>query len=89
MADDDTVRTDPQEFNCRECVVMERIGQLDADNRSVWGLYRLLCNRFVNDLQAGSVALDRLTQDDDPDAFADKTERLRVIYDVLQPPKER
>ena len=61
---------------------------LDTENRTAWLLYRQLCNRFVNDLQAGSVLLDRLTTEDDSETFADKCERLRVIYDVLQPPKK-
>lgn len=87
FADDETIRTDPQEFDCRTCVVAERMGELDGDNRAAWGLYRHLCNRFLNDLQAGSVALHRLTEEQDPDTFADSCERLRVIYDVLQPPK--
>ncbi len=87
LADDETVRTDPQEFDCRTCVVMERIGELDEENRSGWGLYRRLCNRLVNDLRAGSVVLDRLTADLDTEQFADQCERLRVIYDTLQPPK--
>lgn len=85
--DDETVATDPQEFNCRTCVVMEQLGSLDDDNRTAWGRYRLLCNRFVNDLQAGSVLLNRLTDGEDAEQFAESCERLRVIYDVLQPPK--
>lgn len=87
FADDETIRTDPQEFDCRSCVVSERLSELDEENRSAWGLYRHLCNRFLNDLQAGSVALDRLTDDLDAEAFGACCERLRVIYDVLQPPK--
>ncbi len=66
---------------------MERLTDLDDDNRASWLLYRQLCNRFVNDLQAGSVLLDRLTEDDDAEVFAEKCDRLQVIYDVLQPPK--
>jgi hypothetical protein len=81
------VATDPEQFNCRECVVMERIGALDNENRESWLLHRRLCNRFVNDLQAGGVMLARLTEDMDAETFADRCERLRVIYDTLQPPK--
>ena len=68
---------------------MERLTALDDENRTAWGRYRLLCNRFVNDLQAGSVMLNRLTEDEDPDTFAESCERLRVIYDTLQPPKAK
>jgi hypothetical protein len=67
---------------------MARVGELDSDNRRAWSLYRRLCNRFVNDLQAGSVLLARLTEDDDSEAFGATCERLGVIYDVLQPPKQ-
>lgn len=68
---------------------MERLGGLDPENTTAWGRYRLLCNRFVNDLQAGSVMLNRLTEDEDPERFVESCERLRVIYDVLQPPKAK
>lgn len=66
---------------------MDRLLSLDTDNATAWALYQRLCNRFVNDIQAGSVVLDRLTADDDAESFGDKVERLNVIYAVLQPPK--
>ena len=81
------MRTDPQEFDCSQCVVTDRLASLDQDNQAVWLLYRQLCNRFVNDLQAGSVALNRLTDGQDADEFGRTCDRLCVIYDVLQPPK--
>lgn len=85
--DDEIVLTDPQEFDCSQCVTMAMLAGLDADNQAAWMLYRKLCNRFVNDLQAGSVLLARLTQDLDSDEFGSQCDRLCVIYDVLQPPK--
>jgi hypothetical protein len=87
LADDATVHSDPQEFDCRSCVVMERLLELDSENRSAWALHRQLCNRFVVDLEAGSVALDRLTDGQDAEAFADTIDRLNVIHDVMQPKK--
>ena len=66
---------------------MGRLTALDEDNRSAWALYRTLCNRFANDIQAGGVMLGRLTEQQEPDEFAETCERLRVIYDTLQPPK--
>lgn len=87
LVDDETVASDPQEFDCRTCEVMAQVISLDDDNRMAWERYRLLCNRFTNDLSAGGVVLDRLTKDDDADTFVESIERLRVIYDVLQPPK--
>lgn len=66
---------------------MERLVDLDPENHRAWMQYRRLCNRFANDLQAGSVMLQRFTEDLDAEAFADHMDRLLVIYDVLQPPK--
>jgi hypothetical protein len=32
--------------------------------------------------------LERLTQDMEPEAFVDVTDRLRLVYDILAPRKE-
>lgn len=66
---------------------MDQLLSLDRDNAHAWGLYQQLCNRFLNDLQAGGVLFDRLTQDDDAETCAEKADRLNLIYAVLQPPK--
>lgn len=81
------MREESDVYDCATCEVADRIGQLDDDNQMAWGIYRRCCNRFITDLQAGAMLLDRLTQDFEADAFADTCERLRVIYDTLQPPK--
>jgi hypothetical protein len=39
------------------------------------------------DLQAGHLVLQRATEDLDSETFLDRCERLRVLYDVMQPPK--
>lgn len=81
------VTQEAEQFDCGTCEVAQRMTGLDAENRAAWALYRACCNRFAVDLQAGAVVLDRLTTDMDADEFADTMERLRVIYDTLQPPK--
>jgi hypothetical protein len=88
FADEETIRGDSQEFDCRTCEITAQLNGLDDDNRFTWALHRQLCNRFVNDLQAGSVLLSRLTEHQEQDEFAETCERLRVIYDTVQPPKE-
>jgi hypothetical protein len=67
---------------------MEQLTGLDADNQQAWDIYRACCNRFTQDLGAGAVVLERLTQDMAVEDFVDVTERLRVVYDILAPRKE-
>lgn len=87
LADDDLVTQEAEQFDCGTCEVARRLAEMDDDNREAWALYRACCNRFAVDLQAGAVLLDRLTQGMDADDFAETMDRLRVIYDTLQPPK--
>ena len=81
------VEQEAEQYDCAACPLAAQLDALDDDNREAWRLYRACCNRFVVDLQAGAVLLDRLTRDLDAEAFADQCERLRVLYDVLQPRK--
>jgi hypothetical protein len=66
---------------------MARVADLDRDNCETWLLYRRCCNRFLVDFQAGHLVLQRATEDLDSETFLDRCERLRVLYDVMQPPK--
>lgn len=88
LADDALVAEEPEQYDCSTCELVERLTALDEDNQRAWALYRSCCNRFTHDLGAGSVVLQRLTQDMTADEFADVTERLRVVYDILAPRKE-
>lgn len=81
------VEQEAEQYDCDTCPIQAQMAQLDDENREAWALYRACCNRFVVDLQAGAVLLDRLTAEQDADAFAATCERLRVLYDVLQPRK--
>ena len=83
------IDSDPQEFDCATCDVADRLRGLDEPNTQAWELYRRCCNRFTSDLQAGGVVLGRLTQEMDADTFIDQMDRLQVIYDVIQPPKDK
>ena len=88
LADDELVASEPEQYDCRSCVLIEHLTSLDADNQQAWEIYRACCNRFTQDLGAGSVVLDRLTQDMEPEDFVDVTDRLRLVYDILAPRKE-
>jgi hypothetical protein len=86
--DDEMVSQEAEAYDCDTCEVMTRITGLDDDNREAWALYRRCCNRFLVDLQAGHLMLQRATEELDSETFVDRCERLRVLYDVMQPPKE-
>lgn len=81
------VEEEAEQYDCDSCPVEAAMAQLDDDNREAWGLYRACCNRFVVDLQAGAVLLNRLTEEQDSETFAATCERLRILYDTLQPRK--
>lgn len=82
------VRQQPEAYDCDACEVTARTSALGDENREAWLLYRRCCNRFLVDLQAGHLMLQRATEDADSETFLDLCERLRVLYDVLQPPKD-
>ena len=88
LADAEIIEQEADQFDCSACPLLEHSAMLDDENREAWSLYRACCNRFTHDLHAGSVVLDRLTQHLSADEFADCAERLRIIYDVMQPRKE-
>lgn len=87
LADEELVEQEADAYDCEACPVAAQMADLDADNRAAWALYRTCCNRFVVDLQAGAVLLDRLTADQDAEEFAATCERLRLIHDTVQPRK--
>ena len=88
MADDELVAQEPELYDCDDCTLLARLQELDGDNQQAWTLYRTCCNRFTQDLGAGALLLDRLTQDLGADEFGDLTERLRLVYDIVAPRKK-
>lgn len=87
LADDELVAQEAEAFDCETCPLAAQLAALDDDNQEAWALYRACCNRFLVDTHAVGVALARLTAEDDPETFAQKAERLRILYDTLQPVK--
>jgi hypothetical protein len=87
LADEELIEQEAGAFDCTACPLATQMAELDGENRAAWGLYRACCNRFLVDAQAVGYALARLTEDDDPEAFLEKAERLRIIYDVVAPKK--
>jgi len=88
-ADDELVQQEPDLYDCDSCQLLSHLNDLDGANQQVWALYKSCCNRFTQDLGAGSVMLDRLTQDMGAEEFAETAERLAVVYDILAPRKEK
>jgi hypothetical protein len=89
FADDETLRTDGEQFVCRECIVAEQLRELDDENREAWTLYRTLGNRYLLDIDCAGLLFKRLTEDMDTETFLERCEQLRVIYDTLQPVKDK
>jgi hypothetical protein len=87
LVDPQIVAEEPEQFDCSTCEVSARLDGLDDENVAAWTLYRQCCNRFVHELGAGAVVLERLTTAQDAEQFGETCERLRVLHDVLQPPK--
>ena len=88
MADEELVEQEPDLYDCDDCALLDKLQDLDQDNQQAWSLYRTCCNRFTQDLGAGALLLDRLTQDLGAEEFSDLTERLRLVYDIVAPRKK-
>ena len=88
VVDDDILEQEAEQFDCSACLLQEHSSALDTENQEAWALYRSRCNRFTQDLRAGAVVLDRLTQHLSAEEFSEMAERLRIIYDVVSPPKK-
>jgi hypothetical protein len=88
VAPDELLEQEAEQYDCSACLLQQQVDALDEDNKEAWALYLSCCNRFTQDLQAGAVVLDRLTQHLSADEFRDMSERLRIIYDVVSPPRK-
>jgi hypothetical protein len=79
---------DAQNFDCQTCPLAERLEALDAENAEAWRIFGRIYSRLALDMP-GFVEpfLARVLADYDTDDALDLSERLGVIYDVLNPPK--
>jgi hypothetical protein len=79
---------DPDLYDCQRCPVADALTGLDDENLEAWRLYHTLASRFLVDAQAVGAVFSRLTADQSPEQLADTCERMRVLYDTLQPPRQ-
>jgi len=86
FADDETLATDVEVFDCRTCPVLDALDGLWPVNRQAWSLSRQVLTRFTFDTHSVALALERATRDLDVEEFADLVERLSMIYSHLYPP---
>jgi hypothetical protein len=86
FADDETVETDADVFDCQACPVVDALDGLWPENRAAWTLSRQILSRFTYDTRSVALALDRATRDLDPAAWLELVERLAMIYDFVYPP---
>jgi hypothetical protein len=60
----------------------------DRDNWAAWRLFCQVSTRFAVEMQCANHVLERLTAGLDDWTFADRLERVAVIYDAISPEKE-
>jgi hypothetical protein len=87
-ATQDEIDGDPDLYNCDTCEVRSTINGLDDENLGAWRLYHHCASRFLVDAQAVGAVFVRLTADQTPEQLTDTCERMRVLYDALQPPRQ-
>lgn len=81
------VADDPELYQCETCPLRIAQAQLFPENVTAWWLYTQVATRFLVDLHAGGLALERLTADQSSEEFSDLLERLTLLYDVVCPVK--
>lgn len=64
----------------------DAVEALWPENRAAWILSRTLFTRFASECRMVPLLLDRLTQDQDAETFADTLTRVSIIFDELYPP---
>jgi hypothetical protein len=87
-ATQDEIDGDAAMYDCESCAVREAISGLDDENLAAWRLYHTIASRFLVDAQAVGAVFARLTADQPPAQLTDTCERMRVLYDALQPPRQ-
>lgn len=88
VEDEEDVEADEEQFHCDDCPLAAEIDALVPENRYVWHLYQHLASRIAVDVHCGATVLQRLTSDLDADEFADVWKRLRMFYEMANPPAD-
>jgi len=86
FCDDETLETDPEQFECSTCEVRQQLDGLSSENAEAWQLYQRLLSRFLVDLLLVPDMFRHLTADWTHEQIVDRLERLMVMYDILSPP---
>ena len=88
FADADTLRDEPELFQCDTCPVSLAIDGLERDNAEAWDVYRRLASRFVREAGIGGRVFDGIVDGWDGDDIEELVTRLDIIHDVLAPPPQ-
>jgi len=89
FADEETLATEAETFDCETCAVSRHVDGLDMDNRRAWDLAQGLFVRLIAETDSFGPVLARITSDLDVEQFEDTLRRLTLIYDVLAPLPKR
>ena len=73
-------------FDCETCPLARALEALDGDNALAWTTYGRIYSRFHHDWGLIPTMFARVIDGFDPEDVTELTERLAVIYDILQPP---
>jgi hypothetical protein len=90
MADDATLETDPELFNCETCPVADALAEIEADrpNCEAWRLYEQAVNRFTVDTHCVPLAVKAVMGERSSEDIADLLERFAVLYSIANPAPE-
>jgi hypothetical protein len=82
--------TDGGLLECETCPTRLKLQALDEKNADAWQRYhRVVGHRLVWDAQAGNWWFAQVFADVEPDDLDELMQRLRILYDVFQPPQTR
>lgn len=87
MADDETLKTDPQEFNCDTCTVSKAFAAVTPENARAWHLFHLIYSRFAVETHSSGFILERMLAGLNQQEYSATVQRLGVLYDVFYPPR--
>lgn len=85
-ADEETVESDCEEFDCETCPVYEALQALWPENLEAWTLFHRLACRVSADYQMTSPVLAAVLRERDAEESLDLLDRFATIYDLVYPP---
>lgn len=79
--------SDVDAFDCDTCPVAEAFAALWPENAEAWSTFNRCTSRYLCEMHAVNVSLQKEAEGLDLDAWHDLTARLSIIFDILHPPK--